>query len=497
MRRLYRTIILVLLILVSGCDPQQGALEDALPVFYTLSTQAAPQEGGTIEPSDGEFLEGVGVQIIARPAEGYVFDHWEGDLEGESNPDYIQFNSNRTVQAHFSLRDYDLNIEVIGSGVVNETVTDRSSTVTVRLDAEAEEGWYFDHWEGDLSGSSNPETLVIEENKEKSVRAIFFEEAAPEYSLNITIEGGGTVQRDPDQSSYTEGEVVTLTATGNSEWHFKEWGGDLSGSRNPVKITMDEDKRVTTIFDRDEEPEEPDEYTLTVNTSGEGSVDKDPDKSTYTDGEDVTLQAKPDDGWSFKEWQGDESGSENPVTVVADRDKQITAVFEEDAVLGITIGEVKLFINEMELEGARRTDDFKTKDFILNMPTDGSPFHITHEQIPPGFYEELEFEIEKPGKSEDLDDSDFTDGSDRFSLVVSGLYNGSDFTFQSDEDFEIEIEMSPHLEVKEGQTSVIGIPVDFESWFRGDDGEILDPSDSRNAKQINKNIEDSFDDFED
>ena len=487
------TIFLVLLFMTFACDSHQGAFEDTVPNLYTLTTQVSPEEGGTIQPAGGEFLEGNSVEIVANPAEGYVFDYWEGDLTGSSNPEVIRFVSNRTVTAHFTLRDYDLSVEIVGSGIVNETVVERSSSVTVRLDAEAEDGWSFDRWEGDLSGSSNPETITIEEGEEKSIKAIFVEDAADGYSLTINTEGEGTVDRDPDKSSYTEGEEVTLTASAASGWSFKEWQGDATGSTNPVTITLDEDKNVTAVFEQDD----PDEFTLTVNTQGEGTVDRNPDKSTYTDGEEVTLTASAAFGWSFKEWQGDLSGSNNPETIIIDEDKQITAVFEQIVDFGITIGEVKLYIKEMELGGARSTRDFKTKDFILNLPLDGTPFHITHVQIPAGFYEELELDIIKPSNSVTIDDPDFKDGTGRYSLVVNGTFNGVDFTFRSDEDFQIDVDFRPHLEIKSGQTSVIAIDVDFEGWFRGEDGELLDPNDSRNAEQININIEDSFSDFED
>ena len=493
MRRSAFAIFVLVLVMTFSCDSIEGTFDDSVPNFYSLTTHASPQEGGTIQPSAGEFLEGNSVQVVARPAEGYVFDFWEGDLSGSSNPATIRFDSNRTITAHFSLRDYDLNIELVGSGVVNETVVERSPTsVTVTLTAEAEEGWIFDRWEGDLSGNGNPETLTIEIDEPKSVTAIFIEEVA-EYSLNVTIEGEGSVDKDPDKSSYTEGEEVTLTASAASGWSFKEWDGDLSGSTNPVTITLDDDKSVTAIFEEDE----PEEYTLTINTEGLGSVDANPDREIYIDGDEVTLTANAALGWTFKEWRGDLSGSANPETVVIDNDKEITAIFEVDVDFGITINEVKLFINEMELGGARRTRDFKTKDFILNVPIDGTPFHITHVQIPAGFYDELELDIAKPSKSVTIDDPDFDDGSNRYSLVVHGVFNGIDFTFRSDEDFQIDVDFEPHLEIKRGQTAVIAITVDFEGWFKGDDGVFLDPNDLQNEERINKNIEDSFSDFED
>lgn len=417
MRKSVYAIFFAVLLLAFSCDSIEGDFDESLPDFYTLTTTVSLEEGGTIEPSGGEFLAGSSRQIVARPAEGYVFDNWSGDLAGNTNPTSIQFNTNRSVTAHFSLREYNLNLEITGNGTVSETIVDQSSSFTVRLEAEAEEGWLFDRWEGDLTGNSNPETITIEENEEKSVTAIF-ERVLPEYSFKI-------------------------------------------------------------------------------NKKGQGSVEKDPDKESYTEGEEVALTAKPASGWIFKEWQGDLSGSSNPETITADEDKQITAVFEIDDEFGITVNEVKLFIREMKLEGARITRDFNIRDFILNVPTEESPFEITHVDIPRGFYDELDLDIRKPESKIELDDSEFRDGSGSYSLVVKGTFNGVDFTYRSEEDYKFEADISPHLEILSGQTTVIALTIDFEGWFMGDKDGYLDPSDSRNTKQINDNIKDSFSDFED
>jgi uncharacterized protein YfiM (DUF2279 family) len=493
MRKSGYTIILVTLFLAFACDIPEGAFEESLPDFYTLTTQVSPAEGGIVAPSGGEHLSGKSVQMEAVPAEGYVFDHWEGDMSGNSNPEFIRFNSNKTVTAYFSPREYNLNIDITGSGVVREVVVEQSSSITVRLEAEADEGWFFDRWEGDLSGNSNPVNITLDEDEEKSVKAIFIENLVDEYSLKISVAGEGTIERNPEKTSYTDGEEVTLTANAASGWSFKEWNGDLSGSKNPATITFDKNKSVTAIFEQNVS----DEYNLSIKTEGEGLVDRNPDNSYYTEGEEVTLTANPASGWSFKEWQGDLSGNTNPITITVDENKQVTAIFEEDAELGISIYDAKLFIKEMGLEGARRTRDFEIKDFILSLPLDGSPFEITHVQIPAGFYEELELKIDRPGSSAEIVDSDFVDGSNSFSLVVNGIFNGVDFIFKSTEDFQMKADLEPNLEINSGQTSVIVIKIDFESWFRGRDGEFLDPNDSRNAKRINDNIEDSFSDFED
>ncbi|MDP2919572.1 MAG: hypothetical protein Q8O43_05070 [Dehalococcoidia bacterium] len=67
--------------------------------------------------------------------------------------------------------------------------------------------------------------------------------------------------------------------------------------------------------------------TLTVNTTGQGSVAKNPDQATYTYGTVVTLTATPAPGWSFSSWGGDLSGNTNPTTITVNSNKAVTASF--------------------------------------------------------------------------------------------------------------------------------------------------------------------------
>ena len=45
--------------------------------------------------------------------------------------------------------------------------------------------------------------------------------------------------------------MVQLTATPGLDFTFTRWGGDLSGSTNPISITMDDNKAVAATFTRD------------------------------------------------------------------------------------------------------------------------------------------------------------------------------------------------------------------------------------------------------
>lgn len=257
-----RQLLILLLILVFaisfGCDNNPTTFEDSIPL-YTLETSVSPEEGGTVEPSEGEFSSGNRVQIEATPSEGYVFERWEGDLTTNSNPAQLVFNSNRSVIANFTLRNYDLNIKISGEGKVRETVLDSSDTESgassvksVRLEAVAKSGWIFDRWEGDLTGSENPAVISVEE--EKSVTAVFDRSSNNGFTISIDIEGEGTVNREPNRTNFSEGDEVILTAIPASGWTFFEWQGDLTGTENSQTITITDDVIAKAVFGPFEDP---------------------------------------------------------------------------------------------------------------------------------------------------------------------------------------------------------------------------------------------------
>ena len=132
----------------------------------------------------------------------------------------------------------------------------------------------------------------------------------------------GTVSQSPAQASYAQGETVTLSVVPEAGYSFVGWSGDLSGSANPATVTMNADKSITADFT------EVAPATYTLNTSGaNGSVAKAPDKTSYDEGETVTLAATPNTGYSFASWSGDLSGSSPSTTLTMDGNKSVTANF--------------------------------------------------------------------------------------------------------------------------------------------------------------------------
>jgi len=216
--------------------------------------------------------------------------------------------------------DVIVNKEEAGSVHKEPDLKDYTEGTTVKLTAVPDDGWEFKEWQGDAEGTDP--VIQVEMDEDKEIKAIFEKE---EYRLAVEVVGDGEVVVEPDQETYNYGDEVTLTAVPDDGWEFKEWSEDASGENKEIEIMIDGDKNISAVFERDD-------YSLNINIIGEGQVDKEvlsSPESDYTYETILELTAVPDDGWEFKEWQGDAEGTDPVIQVEMDEDKDITAVFED------------------------------------------------------------------------------------------------------------------------------------------------------------------------
>ena len=295
----------------------------AVSQTYTLTTDIVGGGSVQLDPPGGTYGEGTVVQLTAIADSGYAFDSWIGDVTGSNNPVAITMDGDKIVTASFVAvsQTYSLTTDIVGGGVVqlDPPGGTYSEGTVVELTAVADSGYVFDSWSGDVTGSDNPVAITMD--GDKAVTANFMA-VSQTYSLTTDIVGGGSVQLDPPGGTYSEGTVVELTAVADSGFAFDVWSGDVTGSDNPVAITMDGDKTVTASFVAVSQT-----YTLTTDIVGGGSVQLDPPGGTYGEGTVVQLTAIADSGYAFDVWSGDVTGSDNPVAITMDGDKAVTASF--------------------------------------------------------------------------------------------------------------------------------------------------------------------------
>jgi len=340
---------------------------------YTLTVNKVGQGTVALNPPGGTYSQGAQVQLTATPASGWKFDGWSGDLSGSTNPATITMNGTKTVTATFSeipVTQYTLTVNKVGSGSVSLSPSGGvyDSGTSVQLTATPAAGYKFDGWSGDLSGTTNPASITM--NSNKTVTATFSQIPANQYNLNILTNGQGSVTLNPAGGTYDAGTVVELTATPASGWQFAGWSGALSGMTNPTSITMDSNKTVTATFSQI--PVE--QYTLTVNTVGQGSVTLKPSGGIYDAGTGVTLTAVPESGWQFDGWSGDLSGTLATKVILMNSDKEVTATFTE-----IPAGQYALTVyttgeGEVTLSPPGGSYDDGTEVTLTAVPEDGWKF---------------------------------------------------------------------------------------------------------------------------
>jgi hypothetical protein len=68
------------------------------------------------------------------------------------------------------------------------------------------------------------------------------------FSLSLIAGSGGSVSKNPNQSSYTPNSAVLLTATPSPGFIFGAWSGDTNALANPLSVVLDTNKTVTATF---------------------------------------------------------------------------------------------------------------------------------------------------------------------------------------------------------------------------------------------------------
>ena len=192
---------------------------------------------------------------------------------------------------------------------------------------------------GEISGTPTAEqtaqftvrALNSVDNDKKELSITITNAPAAEHTITVTTAGGGTASAS--STSATAGTEITLTATPNTGYHFKEWQVESPAGLviTNNKFTMpDSNVAIKAIFEEDS-PFAPTKHTVTVKTDGNGIAFASPLLAVA--GTEITLTAMPKEGYHFKEWQVISGGVaiENNKFLMPDSNVEVKAVFEKDA----------------------------------------------------------------------------------------------------------------------------------------------------------------------
>ena len=214
------------------------------------------------------------------------------------------------------------------------------STVTVKATPDAE--YEFVSW----SNGSTDNPLVLTVSSNQTITATFQKK---KYSLSVVAKGNGSVKEElvsAGRGDYSSGSVVKLTAVPDTGYYFTGWSGDVTGTDNPIDITIGSEKNITATF-------EILVLDLEVTVNGEGQVSQaivegtgteNQNRSTTTQyeyGTIVELTPTPSDGMAFISWSGDYIGEEDPLQLTMTESTSIEANFDYELLIKV-VGKWKI-----------------------------------------------------------------------------------------------------------------------------------------------------------
>ena len=299
--------------------------------------------GGTASASSTSATAGTEITLTATPNTGYHFKEWQVEsLAGLviTNNKFTMPDSNVAIKAifeedsPFAPTKHTVTVKTDGNGIAFASPLLAVAGTEITLTAMPKKGYHFKEWQVISGGVAIENNKFLMPDTNVEIKA-FFEEGAPpaptKYTVTVTTEGGGTASASPAKTA--AGTEITLTATPNTGYHFKEWQVEsLAGlviTNN--KFTMpDSNVAIKAIFEEDS-PFAPTKHTVTVKTDGNGIAFASPLLAVA--GTEITLTAMPKKGYHFKEWQVISGGVaiENNKFLMPDSNVEVNAVFEKDA----------------------------------------------------------------------------------------------------------------------------------------------------------------------
>ena len=304
-----------------------GTAEDGTPLFFKGELVML-----SIDPDEGYMLSTLSVNgnpaAVAVGDDTYTFTQPEGDV---------------TITAAFEMRNehtvaFDANggsepedlPEEVTTAMPAKKVLHGSEYYLPECEFIAPVGKQFKAWQ--IDGTEYPVNAPVTVTADITVKALW-EDAPPapaEYTVTVTTEGNGTASASHAKAA--AGTTITLTATPNEGYHLKEWEVMSGGvTIKDDKFLMPNDNvEVKAIFEKDAPPA-PTEHTVTVTSGGNGAASASPAKAVA--GAEITLTAKPDEGYRFKEWEvmsGNVTIKDDKFTMPS-ANVEVRAIFEKDA----------------------------------------------------------------------------------------------------------------------------------------------------------------------
>ncbi len=282
--------------------------------------------GGTTSPMPGTYIysNGSSVLVTALPDANYKFVKWQlnGSDVGSTNPYTLIMNANYTLHAVFQQLTYRLTIVSSTGGNTNPGagVHVYVNGTNVSVDAIPDAYYVLDYWllDGNNVGSADPIFVLMTDDH--TLQPVFRQVT---YDLTISATAGGTTSPAPGVHTYNGGTTADATATPNAGYRFDHWilDGSNAGSDVTIHVLMDNNHDLQAVF--------VETHTLVISVSQGGVTSPAVGTYTYDNPTDVEVTAIPNANYRLDHWEfdGDNIGSANPVTVHVGSSHTLHAVF--------------------------------------------------------------------------------------------------------------------------------------------------------------------------
>jgi len=230
------------------------------PTTYTVTVGNDGNGTGTATPSTA--AAGTTITLTATPNKGYHFKEWQVISGGVTIKDdkFLMPDSNVEVSAIFEKdappvpTEFTITVKTDGNGTASASHAKAVVGTEIRLTATPNTGYHFKEWQVISGGVTIKDNKFLMPSANVEVKAIFEKDAPPaptEFTITVTSGDNGTASAS--HAKAVVGTEITLTATPNKGYHFKEWQV-ISGG-----VTIKDDKftmpsanvEVKAIFEKD------------------------------------------------------------------------------------------------------------------------------------------------------------------------------------------------------------------------------------------------------
>ena len=236
--------------------------KDAPPVPTEFTITVKTDGNGTASASHAKAVVGTEIRLTATPKEGYHFKEWQvisGNVTIKDNK-FTMPDTNVAIKAIFeedappAPTEFTITVKTDGNGTASASHAKAVVGTEIILTVTPKTGYHFKEWQVISGGVTIKDDKFTMPDSNVEVKAIFEKDAPPaptEFTITVTSGDNGTASAS--HAKAVVGTEITLTATPNKGYHFKEWQV-ISGG-----VTIKDDKftmpsanvEVKAIFEKD------------------------------------------------------------------------------------------------------------------------------------------------------------------------------------------------------------------------------------------------------